>query len=49
MNELNDDVDNKEIINNLNNSSETINAYGELISQLKNYNIIFEQINKDNL
>ena len=49
MDELNVDDDNKEIINNLNNCNDITNAYGELIGQIKNYNIIFEQINKDNL
>jgi len=49
MDELNDNGENKEIIKNLNNYNDIANEYETLIGLLKNNNIIFEQINKDNL
>ena len=49
MDELNDTGENKEIIKNLNNYNDITKEYETLIGLLKNNNIIFEQINKDNL
>ena len=37
----------KEIINNLNNNKELTNEYGLLLSQFKEYNALFDQINKN--
>ena len=41
--------DNEEILNNLNNFKNISNENETLLGQIKNYNNIFEQINKDNI
>ena len=46
----NDNINNnKEIINNLNNYKDITNEYGLLLGQIKDYNSLFEQINKNNV
>ena len=42
-----DDIDYKEILNNLNNYKEITNEYGALLGEIKNFNNNFEQINKN--
>ena len=42
-----DDIDYKEILNNLNNYKEITNEYEALLGEIKNFNNNFEQINKN--
>ena len=49
INESNENKEKKEIINNLNNNKELTNEYGLLLGQFKEYNALFEQINKNNI
>ena len=46
---LEENKDDKEILDNLNNYKNITNEYGDLLGQIKNYNNIFEQINKNNI
>ena len=49
ISESNENKEKKEIINNLNNNKELTNEYGLLLGQFKEYNALFEQINKNNI